>query len=68
MVAQADLDRLHDRLYVLEAALDDVTADVAHLRPRSPAAARAARYEAALAHLRAAAEELRGVVVEPATE
>lgn len=65
MVVQADLDRVHDRLYALEAALDDVTADIAELSHASPAPARARTYEAALAHLRAAAEDLRGVLVEP---
>lgn len=64
-MAQRDLDRLHDRLYALEAALDDVDADLGELGARGTAAARAAAYEAALAHVRAAAEDLRGVLVEP---
>jgi len=65
VVASAELDRLHDRLYALEAALDDVAADLCALRADAVARVRAATYEAALAHLRAAAEDLRGVVVEP---
>lgn len=64
VVAQADLDRLHDRLYALEAALDDVEADTAGV-DGSGSAARARVVAGALVHLRAAAEDLRGVVVEP---
>ncbi|HEX3946554.1 MAG TPA: hypothetical protein VHW47_02565 [Acidimicrobiales bacterium] len=60
VVAQADLDRLHDRLYVLEAALADVDADLAVARPT------AADYREALAHLARAARDLGGLVVEPA--
>ena len=60
MVAQADLDRLHDRLYSLEAAMDDVTA---HLAGSTSAAA----YRPAFEHLAAAAADLRGMVIEPVT-
>lgn len=65
VVAASELDRLHDRLYALEAALDDVQADLGAMRPGVPARVRAATYDAALAHLCAAAEDLRGFVVEP---
>ncbi|HVX22887.1 MAG TPA: hypothetical protein VHB02_16205 [Acidimicrobiales bacterium] len=61
VVAQADLDRLHDRLYALEAAVDDVAADLADAGPRPSAA----DYRAALDHLRRAADDLRGTVVDP---
>ncbi len=49
---------LRDRLYVLEAALDDVEQD---LRGRPPVE----EYRAAFRHLYAAAAQLRGAVVEP---
>lgn len=58
VVAAADLARLHDRLYALEAALDDVAADLAE-------SSSGAAYRRALEHLAAAAGDLRGVVVEP---
>jgi hypothetical protein len=61
IVTQADLDRMHDRLYALEAALDDVRSDLTGRPPRT------AELQAALAHLQAAAEDLRGMVVEPVT-
>ena len=64
VVAHADLDRLHDRLYALETALDDVAADLAELTGFASPQSRSRAYEAALAHLRAVAEDLRGVVVE----
>jgi len=60
LVSQAQLDRLHDRLYALEAALDDVDADLAER-------ARESDYRSALRHLYAAADDLRGFVVEPFT-
>lgn len=59
VVAKAELDRLHDRLYRLEAALDDVDADLAS--DRSPA-----RWQAAFHHLAEAARDLYGYTVEPA--
>ncbi len=59
VVSQAQLDRLHDRLYTLESALDDVDVDLA-------GRARESDYKAALGHLYAAAGDLRGFVVEPA--
>lgn len=67
VVAAAELDRLHDRLYALEAALVDVETDLGSLRANAAAHVRAAAYEAALAHLRGAAEDLRGFVVEQRT-
>lgn len=60
VVSQAQLDRLHDRLYTLESALDDVDADLA-------GRAREGDYRAAFRHLHAAANDLRGFVVEPVT-
>jgi hypothetical protein len=60
-VAVADLARLHDRLYRLEAAVEDVTADLAE--DDSPAARKAA-----VAHLLDAAGDLVGLVVEPVRE
>lgn len=61
VVAQADLDRLHDRLYAVEAALDDVAVDLAD----AGATPTAADYRDALDHLRQAADDLRGTVVDP---
>lgn len=58
MVSKEELDRLHDRLYTLESALDDVDGDLAG-KPRD------ADFKAAFRHLYAAASDLRGVVVEP---
>jgi hypothetical protein len=58
VVAGEDLDRLHDQLYALEAALEDVEADLAQSDT-------AADYRRAFEHLRAAAADLRGTVVEP---
>lgn len=65
IVGQQDLDRLHDRLYALEAALDDVERDLAEIAASPSDRARGRAYEVAFAHLRAAAEDLRGVLVEP---
>lgn len=68
VVAQGDLDRLHDRLYALDAALEDVDADLAAARGRGAPARHPARVWAeALAHLCEAASDLRGLVVEPVT-
>jgi hypothetical protein len=58
VVAAADLGRLHDRLYRLEAAVEDVRADL----EGSPSAADCRR---AVDHLLDAAEDLVGTVVEP---
>lgn len=58
LVASGDLAALRDRLYVLEAALDDVEAD---LRGRPPLE----EYVAAFRHLYAAAAPLRGAALEP---
>lgn len=61
MVAEADLRRLHDQLYRLESAVEDVDGDLAG---RTGLAA----YREAFAHLYEAAHELVGVVIEPARE
>jgi hypothetical protein len=58
IVSAADLRRLHDRLYRLEAAVDDVTADLASTS--TPAA-----YRQAYEHLMDAVGDLVGTVVEP---
>jgi hypothetical protein len=60
-VTQGELQRLHDRLYRLEAALEDVDADLAG-QPSSRA------YRQAFEHLYEAAKDVAGVVIEPATE
>lgn len=60
VVAQTDLDRLHDRLYALEAAMEDVTGDLAE-SSAGPA------YRRAFEHLWAACADLRGTVVDPVT-
>lgn len=60
VVREEVLRDLHDRLYVLEAALEDVCQDTASART-------AGDYRAALAHLMEAATGLAGLVVEPAT-
>ena len=61
VVAVADLQALHDRLYRLEAAVEDVDGDLAE---RTGLAA----YEEAFDHLYEAARGLVGVVIEPARE
>jgi tetrahydromethanopterin S-methyltransferase subunit G len=61
IVSEDDLRRLHDRLYRLEAAIEDVESDLAG----SPSAA---VYRQAYEHLYEAAHDLVGVVVEPARE
>ena len=58
LVSTEELDRLRDRLYVLEAALEDVERD---LRGRPPAG----EYRRAFQHLYAAAEPLRRSSLEP---
>ena len=58
IVSVGDLDRLHDRLYRLEAAVDDVTADLA-------SSATAVAYRQAFDHLMDAASDLVGTVIEP---
>ena len=58
LVSVADLGRLHDRLYRLEAAVDDVTADLA-------ASGSAATFRQAYEHLMDAAGDLVGTVIEP---
>ncbi len=57
-MSEDDLRRVHDRLYRLETALEDVRADLGD-RPGSAA------YRAAFEHLAEAAGDLVGVVVEP---
>jgi len=58
IVSAADLGRLHDRLYRLEAAVDDVRAD---LEPSSGTGA----YRQAYEHLMDAVGDLVGTVIEP---
>jgi len=60
IVAQAELDRLHDRLYAVEAALDDVDGDLTQDRS-------AVAVWEAFEHLYAAADRLRGQSVQPLT-
>ena len=57
-MSEEDLRKLHDRLYRLESAVQDVDAD---LQDRSGMRA----YREALEHLLEAARDLAGVVVEP---
>ncbi|HEY2563040.1 MAG TPA: hypothetical protein VGI44_04970 [Acidimicrobiales bacterium] len=59
-MTQSELQRLHDRLYRLEAAMEDVDADLAG-RPSAQA------YRQAFEHLYDAAKDVAGVVIEPAT-
>ena len=60
MVTEAELQRLHDRLYRLEAAMEDVDADLSgHPGARA--------YRQAFEHLYEAAKGVAGVVIEPAT-
>ena len=61
IVAEEDLRRLHDRLYRLEAAVEDVTSDLCD-------DARPAAYRRAYEHLLDAAVDLAGMVVVPARE
>ncbi len=58
IVSAAELRRLHDRLYRLEAAVDDVRSDLA-------SSSRDADYRRAFEHLMDAAGDLVGTVVEP---
>jgi len=58
IVSAADLARLHDRLYRLEAAVEDVTADLAVSHG-------AAAYRQAYEHLLEAAADLVGTTIEP---
>ena len=58
LVSTADLARLHDRLYRLEAAVEDVRADLAGSHG-------AAAYRQAYEHLLDAAVDLVGTVIEP---
>ncbi len=58
IVATGDLHRLHDRLYRLEAAVEDVTEDLA-------VSSTDAAYRQAFAHLMDAVVDLVGTVVEP---
>lgn len=60
IVRREQLNRLHDRLYELEAALDDVEADLGEDRS-------AQSVEAAFTHLHEVASRLRSFVVEPVT-
>jgi hypothetical protein len=58
VVSEQDLRSVHDRLYRLESAVEDVLADLAG----SPGAG---EYRAAVEHLLDAAQDLVGVVIEP---
>ena len=58
IVSSTDLERLHDRLYRLEAAVEDVTADLS-------TAPGAAAYRQAYEHLMDAVGDLVGTVIEP---
>jgi len=58
IVSAADLERMHDRLYRLEAAVEDVTADLS-------AGAGASAYRQAYEHLMDAVGDLVGTVIEP---
>ncbi len=58
IVSLSDLARLHDRLYRLEAAVDDVRADLTESRGDDD-------YRRAYEHLMDAAGDLVGTVVEP---
>jgi tetrahydromethanopterin S-methyltransferase subunit G len=57
IVSEDDLQKVHDRLYLLESAIEDVDADLAG--DPGPKA-----YRAAFDHLYEAAKDLVGVVVE----
>jgi len=61
VVAESELARLHDRLYRLESAIEDVDADLTE-------ASGAKAYREAFEHLCDAARDLVGVVVEPVRE
>ena len=61
IVNQDDLRKLHDRIYRLESAVEDVQAD---LEGKPSAAA----YRAAFDHLFDAAGDLVGIVIEPVRE
>ena len=58
IVSAADLERLHDRLYRLEAAVEDVTGDLA-------TATGTGAYRQAYEHLMDAVGDLVGTVIEP---
>lgn len=60
-MAEDELRRLHDQLYRLESALEDVAADLQGQPSRE-------EYRAALAHLSDAAKDLVGTVIEAARE
>ncbi len=61
VIAETDLRLLHDRLYRLEAAVEDVASDLA-------GKAGAGAYREAFEHLLEAAEDLVGTMVEPVRE
>ena len=60
VVSRQQLQVLHDRIFTVEAALDDIEGDLA--RSRSASA-----YRVALDHLVLACAELRGFTLEPRT-
>ena len=59
VIGREQLQDLHDRIYVVEAALEDVATDLAVGRPG------AERYRSALTHLAEAAGGLAGYVLTP---
>jgi hypothetical protein len=61
VVRKSELDRLHDRVYELESALDDVAMDLADARS-------ATAVSNALDHLVEVASRLRNFVIDPVTE
>lgn len=61
VVRKSELDRLHDRLYELEAALEDVEMDLADGRTQ-------ATLSNALDHLFEVASRLRHFVIDPVTD
>jgi hypothetical protein len=58
IVSEVDLRTLHDRIYRLEAAVEDVDADLA-------TSTTAVAYRAAFDHLYEAAQGVAGTVIEP---
>ena len=61
VVSEDELRKVHDRLYRLESAVEDVEADLAGVS----GAKEYKEYKAAFEHLLEAAQDLVGVVVEP---
>lgn len=57
-MAETDLAKIHDRLYRLETAIEDIDSDLSGHPGRDA-------YRNALEHLLDAARDLTGVVIEP---